>query len=313
MLTAIRGEKNMPLPNFFILSAGKSGTTALYYTLKEHPEIFVCPVKEPHFFAWEGEPPTFPGPGGLIPRNFWVWRPRDYLRLFEQVTIQRAIGEASTGYLYSPTAAQRIWKNLPNSRLVVLLRQPAERAYSSYQFNAQRDLEPARTFAGALALEETRQRAGWYPALFYRAHGFYYARLAAYYNLFPRQQIKVYLYEDWKNTPQVMLRDLFRFLEVDENFSPELRRSNVTRLPKNRRLHNLATHPAQIEGRILFLPAVARRAVLSALQWTDNHFNLAPPPPLDPKLRARLTADYREDILKLQELIQRDLSGWLKT
>ena len=303
----------MPLPNFFILSAGKSGTTALYHTLRQHPEIYICPVKEPHFFTWEGEPPIFPGPGGLIPRAVWVWQPRDYLLLFTQVTTERAIGEASTGYLYSPTAAQRIWKNLPSSRLIVVLRQPAERAYSSYQFNVQRNLEPARTFADALAQEETRKQAGWYPALFYRAHGFYHAQLSVYYDLFPREQIRVYLYEDWKNTPQVMLRDLFHFLEVDENFVPEIRRSNVTLLPKSRRLHNLATHPARIEQLASFLPTTVRRVTISALRRIDARFNLAPPTPLDPELRARLTEEYREDILKLQDLIGRDLSHWLKT
>ena len=82
----------MPLPNFFILSAGKSGTTALYETLKGHPEIYLCPIKEPHFFAWEREPPIFPGPGGMIPRKAWVWQSREYLQLFAPVTTQRAIG-----------------------------------------------------------------------------------------------------------------------------------------------------------------------------------------------------------------------------
>jgi hypothetical protein len=302
----------MPLPNFFILSAGKAGTTALYECLKQHPEIYMCPVKEPHFFAWEGEPPIFPGPAGSIPRAVWVWQPRDYLLLFAPVTTQRAIGEASTGYLYSPLTARRIHKSLPQSRLIAVLRQPAERAYSSFQFNVQCNLEPAHTFAEALAHEEARRQAGWYPALFYKIHGYYHAQLSVYYELFPREQIKVYLYEDWKNTPQVLLRDLFRFLEVDENFAPEIRRNNVTLLPKSRRLHK-ATHPARIEQVTPFLPGPVRRVTISALRRIDGRFNLAPPPPLDPEIRARLTADYREDILKLQDLIGRDLSHWLKT
>lgn len=240
-----------------------------------------------------------------------MWRPRDYLRLFAQVKNQRAIGEASAAYLYSPATAPRIWKNLPTSRLIALLRQPADRAYSNYQYNVQRHLEPARTFAEALLEEEARRQAGWYPMLFYKVHGYYHAQLSVYYDLFPREQIKVYLYEDWKNTPQAMLRDLFRFLEVDENFAPEIRRSNVTLLPKSRRLHNLAAHPQRIEQLTPFLPTTAQRAVVSALRRIDNQFNLAPPPPLDPEIRARLTADYREDILKLQDLIGRDLAHWL--
>jgi hypothetical protein len=102
-------------------------------------------------------------------------------------------------------------------------------------------------------------------------------------------------------------------LEVDENFMPEIRRSNVTLWSKSRRLHNLATHPARIEQLLPFLPATARRVIASALRRIDSRFNLAPPPPLDPETRARLTEEYREDILKLQDLIGHDLSHWLTT
>jgi hypothetical protein len=300
-------------PNFFIVGAPKAGTTALYDTLKGHPEIYMSPIKEPHFFAFEGEPPIFPGPAGNYFRLVSVGRAREYALLFAGLTNQRAVGESSTRYLGMPLAAHRICRNLPHSRIIAILRQPATRAYSDYAFMRQVGVEPARTFEEALTHEETRLQEGWLPGLCYKTYGYYHAQLSVYYDLFPREQIKVYLYEDWKNRPQAMLRDLFRFLEVDENFVPEIRRSNVTRLPKSRRLHNWATHSTRLEQLMPFLPVPARCAIVSALQRFDNQFNLAPPPPLDPEIRARLTADYREDILKLQDLIGRDLSHWLKT
>lgn len=302
----------MKLPNLFIIGAPKSGTTALYDTLKQHPQIYMSPVKEPFYFAFEGEPPIFPGAAGMFFRRAAVWRPHEYAQLFAGGTSERAIGEASATYLASPLAARRIRHNLPSSRIAAILRQPAERAYSAYTFLRQVGFEPARIFEEALAQEEPRIQAGWIPILNYKANSRYYGQLAVYYDLFPREQIKVYLYEDWKDAPQAMLRDMFRFLEVDENFVPEVQRSNVTRLPKNRRLHLWATNSGRIEKRMPFLPALARRAIHSAFQGLDSRFNLVPPPPLDPEMRTRLTADFREDILQLQDLIRRDLSHWLK-
>jgi hypothetical protein len=301
----------LQLPNFFIIGAAKAGTTALYDMLAQHPDIYMSPVKEPRFFATVGEPPLYPGPAGDFLRRVTVWRPRDYAMLFTGVASQRAIGEASAIYIRLPLAAQRIQQTLPQSRLIAILRQPAERAYSNYTFMRQHNLEPETSFEAALAQEEARAQAGWYPGIYYKKNGYYHAQLSVYYALFPHAQIKVVLNEDLRDAPQALLRDLFRFLEVDENFAPEIRRSNVTLLPKNRRLHRLATHPAQLDGRALFLPAFVRRAILSALQRVDSKFNLAPPPPLGPDTRARLTEDYREDILKLQDLIGRDLSHWL--
>ncbi len=201
---------------------------------------------------------------------------------------------------------------LPRSRLIAILRQPAERAYSDYLFKRERNMEPAGTFEEALAQETERLNQGWHSGLFYKANGFYYTQLSAYYNLFRPEQIKVYLYEDWKNAPQATLRDLFRFLQVDENFAPEIQRRNVTWSHKSPRLHRLANDPTEIE-RLAVLPALARRLVVSVLKRIDRRFNLAAPPPLDQQIRVRLTADYREDILKLQDLIGRDLSHWLNT
>jgi hypothetical protein len=303
----------MILPNFFIIGAPKSGTTALHDMIKQHPEIYMSPRKSPRFFATAGEPLLFPGPAGDSLRRWAVWRPREYALLFAGVTSQRAIGEASVVYLRSPLAAQRIKQYLPQSRIIAILRQPAERAYSHYMYMRQHRREPACTFEEALAQEEIRMKEGWISGYYYKTNGFYHAQLSAYYDLFPHQQIKVVLHEDLRNTPQVLLRDLFRFLGVDENFAPEIRRSNVTQLPRSQRLHNLATHPARIEQLTPFLPAFARRVIVSALRRVDYKFNLVPPPPLAPEIRARLTEEYREDILKLQDLIGRDLSHWLKT
>ena len=142
----------MPMPNFLVIGAAKSGTTALYHTLKQHPQIFMSPVKEPHFFAFEGERPVYCGPGDrelFNPRV--VFRLEDYVRLFDGLRAQTAVGEASVQYLMrSDAAAARIRQHIPRAKLIAILRQPADRAYSHYIMLRSQGLERL-SFTQALA------------------------------------------------------------------------------------------------------------------------------------------------------------------
>jgi len=303
----------MKLPDFFVIGAPKAGTTALFHTIRQHPGIYMSPVKEPHFFTWEGRPPVYPGPLGTYPQRYAVWEPHRYAQLFAAATEGQIAGEASPTYLDSPLAAGRIRKSLPRSRIVVILRQPAERAYSNYQQMRQYALERKSSFTAALAAEEQRRNDGWLSWFFYRKNGFYHPQLSVWCDLFPREQIRVYLYEDWREKPREMIRDLFDFLEVDPGFSPAISRRNVTLLPRSRRLYRWANHPESIEQRASFLPAPARRIMVATLRGIDGRVNRRPPPPLAPEIHAGLTAGYREDILNLQDLIGRDLTHWLKS
>jgi len=305
-------NNDTPFPNFFVIGAPKAGTTALYSCLKQHPDIYMSPVKEPHFFTYEGEVPVFAGPAGASLWRVAVRRPRDYLLLFVDALEQSAIGEASASYLGSSQAAVRIKRYVPNAKIIVLLRQPADRAYSNYQYLRSHGVEPISDFAKVLTQESLRRKDGWYPFYFYREGGYYYANLLRYFELFPRERIKIYLYDEWSTAPQAVLRDLFQFLEVDESFAPALLRSNVTRIPRNRSMHRLAIHPERIDRLISSLLTKKRsERIISALQDLDNAYNLTSPPPIDPQIRQQLTEGYREDILYTQELIGRDLSHWL--
>ena len=291
----------MSLPNFFVIGAAKSGTTALYDAIRQHPQIFMSPVKEPHYFAFQGLPPVFKGPAGDYYRRTGVYTPRDYYMLFQDATQHKAIGEASPSYLWSEYAAEHIWQELPGSKLVAVLRQPAERAYSHYMYFVQNDIEHASSFSAALEQEPHRREQGLSNFFFYRFFGYYHQQLSRYLRLFPREQIRIYFYEDWKESPQKVLQDLFGFLEVEPGFMPELRKVNVTLLPRSRRfdrfVRRLSKHvPAPLGA---FLTRV------------DSLFNQERPPRLDPAVRAELTAGYREDILRLQDLTGRDLGHWL--
>lgn len=301
----------MRLPNFFVLGAAKAGTTALYHALAQHPDIYMSPVKEPNFFAFEGEPPLFAGPLGDFYRRRTVRQPRAYAALFAAATAQRAIGEASVGYLFMPHAPSRIRRQLPDSRLIAILRHPADRAYSSYRMMRSNPLDPAATFEEALAQEASGARQGWLPAFRHKEWSHYWASLGRYYALFPAEQIKVYLYDDWQSRPQALLQDIFRFLGVDDSIVPRIHRSNVSYVYRSYRFHHFACRPQRLDPILRPLPGRARSVVLRALRSLDARWNVITPPAIQPETRARLTVEFQDEILRLQELIGRDLSHWL--
>ncbi|CAN5824726.1 hypothetical protein BH10CHL1_BH10CHL1_40790 [soil metagenome] len=296
----------MPMPNFLLIGAQKCGTDALYYALQQHPDIYMSPHKEPFFFMMDGKLPTYRLPG---PRytNGLVYDWNAYLQLFAGATNQKAIGEASAIYLssYFPEkTAARIRQRIPDAKIIALVRQPADRAYSAFNFYHARDFEPLASFAQALAAEPARIQANDTPDFRHRMNGYYYANLKPYFDLFPREQIRIYLYEDWNASPTATLQDIFRFLGVEETVPIAVQRRNVTYRYHSKRL-----------GRFLLRQNRSRRWWLRQWprQFTEqlDRWNRVKPPPISRQIWRALTAGYREDILNLQTLTGRDLSHWL--
>jgi hypothetical protein len=298
------------LPNFLIVGAAKAGTTALYYHLKSHPQIFMSPVKEPRYFSSRGGSPAFTPPPGLrLPLTTTVASDDEYRALFKKVTSERAVGEASTHYLYAPEAAERIQLAIPAVRLVAVLRNPVERAYSNYLHQVREGLEPAADFLTSLAEEKERIALGWPPFWHYAARGLYHAQLTRYYERFDRRQIRVYLYDDFAADPASLMRDLFEFLEVDTSFVPDLdRRYNESGVPKSRRFRSWIRKPFTYG----LVPNSVRTSALAQRAGAMlNRLSLAKPP-MPVEAREQLSRFFRDDILALQELIGRDLSAWLR-
>ena len=297
----------MPKPTFLIIGAQKCGTDALYHALQQHPDIAMSPNKEPFFFLMDGRLPDYRLPGlRYVNRLVYDWEA--YQQLFADAEGKRAIGEASAIYLssYFPEkTAARIRDRIPDAKLIALVRQPAERAYSAYNFYRARDFESLASFAEALAAEPTRIEANDTPDFRYRMNGFYDANLKPYYDMFPREQIRVYLFEEWNADPSGTLRSIFRFLDVDENAPIGVERRNVTHRYRSQRLHRFLARPGRF-GRQLrgFLPAGFRSRL--------DRWNQMQPPPMPHDIWRELTEGYREDILNLQARIGRDLSHWLK-
>ncbi len=299
----------MKLPNFLIIGAAKSGTTALYEYLKQHPQIYMSPIKEPHFFGLEGEVLNFQGPTAEQYENRSITNIEDYRALFQGVLDEVAIGEASNSYLYLPKAPERIKYYIPSAKMIAILRNPVARAYSSFLALMRGRKEPLNDFSRALREEEVRIRSNWGFLHRYQDLGFYYVQLKRYFEIFDSTQIRVYLYGDLRDNPVRVLHDIFKFIGVDVAFVPDMStKFNVSGIPKNKVLHNFLTGENSIKAVLRpFLPANLRSKLIN--RYYEKGLDK---PQLSQELRHQLIHIYREDILKLQDLIQRDLSGWLK-
>jgi hypothetical protein len=299
------------MPNFLIIGAGKSGTTSLYHYLKQHPEVYMSPVKEPKFFAVEGKTLDFQGPSDQREINRKSITDIDaYRALFRGVTNEKAIGEASPNYLYSPEAPGRIKHYIPQARLIAILRNPVDRAYSSFWFQVRRGRELPSDFAQALREEENRVRNNQGLPWMGKEIGFYHAHLKRYYDTFEADQIKVFLYEDLKGDSVGLAQSAYRFLGVDDTFVPDVSLvHNLSGIPKSKALQLFLSRPNPLKSALKPVVPKGMRQHLTA--YVENRNIAGPPPPLDQDVRKELIDSYREDILKLEELIGRDLSKWL--
>ena len=238
------------LPNFFVVGVPKAGTTSLYHYLGQHPQIYMSPIKEPTYFADELRPENFGEEmrrgerrareslreyldGPMTARGFGLvteWP--DYLKLFRNVNGQTAIGEASVTYLWSPSAVRSIASKIPAAKIVMILRDPAARAFSQYLYyqGIEPDRRSFRDYVDA-ALRNTDKVLGrLYPFLEF---GQYYEQVRRYREAFPSENIRVYFYENYRRDAPALLRDLFGFLSVDETFAPDMTKKQLEpRVPR---------------------------------------------------------------------------------
>ena len=293
-------------PNFIIIGAMKAATTSLYTYIKQHPDIFMTKVKEPMFFNNFNQNTDFKVLGNKSKK---VNSLLDYFSMFSSVKNESAIGEASPAYIYNENAPHLIKEHLPDVKIIAILRQPTDRAYSNFLHTKRADRENVNSFEQAIKIEKERISDNWSPLYHYIQKGFYSVQLKRYYNLFPKENIKVYLFEDVVKTPKETLKDIFKFLNVDENIEIDVsKKSNVSGTPKGilgfilkkMRYYNLMPKFAISD----YLPTFIINLLFKSV-YKDTE-------KLDSVLRKELTDKYyREEILKLEKLIDRDLSNWL--
>jgi len=298
----------LTLPNFLIVGAAKSGTTSLFVYLGQHPEIYTPFCKEPCYFTKQKEPSM-------------VHSDADYEMLFEGERGEKAIGEASTTYLYDREAPERIHRLLgDNLRIIIILRNPVRRAYSLWGHNYYQVGCEELPFEDALRQEGARMaslefRAKWrfhYGNFHYFRSGLYYEQVKRYLDTFGRERVQVYIFEEFAEEPGETCRKVFAFLGVDPSFRPVFARHNASPGFKNKVIHRfLATPPLLLLRLYQALPMKVRMLGYragKAIYWLNQGYK--PRPPMDQKLGAELMDRYREDIKKLEGLLERDLAIW---
>ena len=291
-------------PNFFIVGAAKSGTTSLWMYLKEHPDIYMPPTletKEPAFFC-----------------NIYGYRDFDaYLRLFADAKEEKAVGEASTSYLTSPESAAWIREVYPEAKIIIILRNPVERAYSLYNWMIREGYEWIAPFEKTLIVEKDRladqhfkyHNLEYYYNYLYVHSGLYAAQVERYLKAFPKEQLHIILFDELETNPVAITQRIYDFLGVDSSFIPLVKIHNKTQIP--------FSVPAQyfIKQRLpkylskIRIPASARihRAAFDTNLFLGK-FNYTK---LSATTQYYLQEQYKDDIQKTASLIGCDLRAWL--
>jgi hypothetical protein len=230
-------------------------------------EGYMTPDKETNFFAFEGENLSFRGPGDKEINQFSITNLESYRAEFQNVSHEKAIGEACPLYLYHAKAPKRIHSYIPNVRLIAILRHPVDRAYANFLHIIRDDREPCRDFTLALQQEKKRIEDNWEWFWHYIQLGYYAAQLQRYYEIFDRDRIRVYLYEDLCQNPLALMQDIFRFLDIDDRFIPNMTiRPNKSGMPKNLLFHQLLTKPNPIKSFLKPLSGLRQFLVLKKPQ-----------------------------------------------
>jgi hypothetical protein len=303
------------VPNFFIAGAPNTGTTSLYHYLRQHPQVFMCPVKEPSYFgrpesqangsgngryaAWRRS--ALRRVGRLVKRSGTVATWDAYLRLFEGARNEPAIGEATPRYILLPEAARAIRERIPHAKIVFTIRDPADWLFTRYldRFWPDRGGSFRQRF-----LDATRPRAEWASALLV---GRYATNLQRFYDVFPREQIQVHLYEDLRQNGRAVLQSILSFIGVDPQYPIDMSlRHNERRLPRFPRLHALRRRLFADFPLTQWFPPPARRLLRTAYIGPKPNTQLAPAD------RALVIDYYRDEIGRTAALTGRDLSAWLR-
>ena len=294
------------VPNLYILGAPKSGTTALCTYLRGHPDILM-PPKEMHYFGSD-----------LVFRNKPRITRQDYLSRYGPAGAERYRGDSAIWYLYSEHAATEIAEACPDARCLALLRRPddmVDSLHSEFLYQGDEDIPD---LGAALEAEEDRRHGDRIPvdcdipwALQYRRVARYADQVARYLSVFPRQQFQVVLYDDLEADTAGVYRDILGFLGVDDSFEPEFAVVNSNKTVRSPGFRQLLRHPPSPIRRLVRATVrdqKARRALGQRL--VDLNTDVVPRARLDPSVRTLLMEAYADQVLRLAELIERDLSAW---
>jgi hypothetical protein len=286
-------------PDFYIVGHHKSGTTALYEMLKQHPQIYMPALKEPRFFAPDLS--ALLGPNGSLPSTW-----EEYLALFAEAAPEQRRGEASPSYLRSGVAARLIARARPDARIIAILREPSDfvRSLHLHLLKEGVEREPdLRTAVAHEAIDRDGRRV-----LRYSDHVRYVEQLRRFHAAFPREQVMVLIYDDFRADNVGTVRSVLRFLEVDDDFTATAVDVNPSVRVRSQRMRRAvgAVAAGRGPGRALrrLTPSASARRRLRALA---RRLVYARPAPVDAGVLGELRRRFKGEVVALSDYLHRDL------
>ncbi|WP_084653659.1 sulfotransferase family protein [Nocardioides insulae] len=299
-------------PDFFLIGAPKAGTTALHAALSQHPGINMSRVKEPKYYmCGDSPPPAYKGPGDAHSNQEWVWQRERYLDLFDDAPSDRLRGESTPFYLYNRDARRRIAADVPQARVIAVLRDPVDRAYSNWMHLWMDGLEPCADVLEAVRREPTRIDRGWAPFWHYQSLGMYGRQVADLYDHLPREQVLLVRYRELVDEPSLTLDRVFGFLGVGRAEIDTIPSDNSRRFVQDGpRVRAIA--PVIRAGAALgqFLPPEVWRRISRPLVAQLHRNGTTSRPRLTPEQRATLLEPHLPDIELLERVTGESFADW---
>lgn len=299
------------LPNFLIVGAAKAATTSIHDYLKQHPDVFMTELKEPCFFTFYNEPP----PTFTTDRKVrFVHDITEYKNLFKESSISHKVkGESSTPYMFFyKKTVENLKKILPNTRdlkILIVLRNPIDRAYSQYMMKV-RDVVEDLSFEEAIKQEKNRIKSNAHFDFFYLKRGLYFNQVKHYMDNF--ENVKVVFYDDFKRDKDSFFSDILEFLALDYMEFQTIKKKNVSGVPRVKFLNDFILSNLKVKRAIFhYLPDSIRHKI-NKVKKAIFELNIAKPPKMRTKTRENLKEFYKEDVTKLSRLLKKDLSYWFE-
>lgn len=304
----------MGLPDVLVIGAPKAGSTALHDALAPHPQLFASPVKEPKYFLLDDAPPrraTQRGPGDAHSAREWMWRRGEYEALFDGAPEGSLAFESTPFLLWDRAAHVRMARAVPDAKLIAVIRDPVDRAFSNWTHLWADGLEPLADFTAAVDAEPDRVARGWAPFWRYVDLGHYGGQLEHLFRYFAPERVLVLRYRRLVDDPAGTLDDICRFLGVETGLLDTVPRSNLGRWAPDSGV-NTALRKVVRAGAAAGAhadPRVWRRVeqrLLRVLQRGDT-----PRPTLASEQRQALLPRFAEDNALLCSLLGEDYSDWM--
>ncbi len=305
----------MKSPNFFIVGAPKAGTTALQTMLASHHDVYMCPIKEPHYFSKDFNPKQFAPdykrshPCDLLEyfqkqhlekiHIAHVSRWDQYIQLYREAENQTVVGEASSGYLYSTVAAENIYNQSPNAKIIIILRDPIDRAYSHFTMDLASGRSSTSSFTEAVKKDFSNPIKAWGGKHLYVELGLYADQVERYLKIFPSKNVKIINYRDWISDNQKILNEISLFLSIEPDKCSNVGMvTNKSKIVRFKKLHYFITTTRIREIQRLLIPNSIRMKLKKV--W----YSSSPRKKLTVDMRKKLSVFFDQDQENLTHILR---------